>query len=59
MGSTFPLLEIDEITFSCVGVTAEILATGCLPIILISTVATTTAKAKKVSIRFRNARSML
>jgi len=46
MGSTFPLLLIDEIRFSRIGVTAEIFGTGFRPLTLIPAYASTPASAR-------------
>src|SRR6266404_4776348 len=58
MGSTFPLLEMEEMTLSRMGETAEILATGCRPLRRTSAKATTAAKTRKIRIRFRSLRSI-
>src|ERR1700691_3156746 len=58
MGSTFPLLEMEATMFSRIGVTAEIFATGCRPLTLIRMSASTVAASRKISIRFRNRRSI-
>src|SRR6266478_1025980 len=58
MGSTFPLLDIEETRFSRVGVTAEIFATGFRPLSSTSAKAATAASSRKIKIRFRNLRSI-
>ena len=58
MGSTFPLLLMDEIRFSRTGVTAEIFGAGFRPLSLIRPITNTTAKSRKSRIRFLSFRSI-
>src|SRR6266481_7895865 len=58
MGSTFPLLEMEDTRFSRTGVTAEILATGWRPLRRTRAKATIAAKTRKITMRFRSLRSI-
>src|ERR1700738_4223487 len=58
MGSTFPLLEMEDTRFSRTGGTAEILATGWRPLRRTRAKATRPAKTRKITIRFRSLRSI-
>jgi hypothetical protein len=58
MGSTFPLLLIDETRFSLTGVTTVTFATGWRPLNLTSTNATIPAASRKNTIRLRSLRSI-
>ena len=53
IGSTLPLLEIDDVIFCRTGMVAAIFATGCRPLILMSVNAITAATASSRRVRFR------
>src|ERR1700739_2166253 len=54
IGSTFPLLLIDDTMLCRTGFVADIFATGCRPLARTSTNATTAAKPSSKSVQFLN-----
>src|ERR1700738_2561404 len=58
MGSTFPLLEMEDTRFSRMGGTAEILATGWRPLRRTRAKASRAAKTRNITMRFRSLRSI-
>jgi len=54
MGSTLPLLVMDETMLCRNGFTADILATGWRPLTLINTNATIPARSRRSSVRLRS-----
>jgi hypothetical protein len=59
IGSTFPLLDIEDTTFCRVGSMADIFATGFRPLSHSNPTASAIATDKKITILFRSMRSML